>query len=69
MEDYILLLGKNEEYLREFMLKNSSIKYKISYTKDTKHKEEKVEGKVIRIKNTDGVLDVLFGFFSVPNFN
>lgn len=69
MENFTELLGMAEEEVCAFFARTKAqVKYRISYTDASRTREREREKKVIRIKNEDGVLHILVGYFDLPYY-
>lgn len=69
MDNFIELLGMAEEEVCAFFAGTKpQIKYRISYTDAPRSGEKEREKKVIRIKNENGVLNILVGYFDLPYY-
>lgn len=64
--DYLELLGRTEEEVLEH-LRDKNSPYRISYTMDPRSSgDDRMEKRVIRIKEMDANLQVLVGYFQKP---
>ncbi len=66
--NYYKLLGKKEEEAVKYFTLNNC-KYNVYYTKNPQDKRESTEKRIIRIKENHQELEVLVGYFKLPEFN
>lgn len=73
--EYEIVLGMTEEeVVQYFAAQHPQLKYHLSFTVDPLQKEEqqekvnKVEKRVIRIKKTNDFIEILIGYFKLPDY-
>lgn len=68
--DYQNLLGMTEDEITQHLhIYEPELRYTIVYTADPFAKEEcNTEKRVIRLKKTNDYLEILVGYFSLPDF-
>ncbi len=73
--EYEILLGmKEEEVVQYLAAQHPQLKYHLSFTVDPLQKEEhqekvnRIEKRVIRIKKRNDFLEILIGYFKLPDY-
>jgi hypothetical protein len=67
--EYLNLLGMTEdELIQHLCIYEPELRYAIVYTADPYAKECNTEKRVMRIKKTNYHVEILVGYFSLPDF-